>query len=133
MDHIEKMAAKLWRSEALRVNGTAGTAMRRTPEAFLNESQSTQDKWNGIAQAAFNALMDAVPDLVFDKSSGTARDVSGNWLIVRDVSYGQEGYRVYLNSSWESENCGTYEIAVRVANAHYRKLVSEIWGGKSDG
>ena len=64
-DAVIAMAAAMWRHEA-----TSGTpesvANRRTPEAFMTIDPSQQDKWLGLAVAAYNtrALDPVVAELV---------------------------------------------------------------------
>lgn len=55
-NHIEKMAAAMWREEVVTFKSIA---KYRTPKAFIDESVELKAKWRGIAQVAFNTRTEA--------------------------------------------------------------------------
>jgi hypothetical protein len=147
MDHIQKMAAAVawkWRGPC--------------------ECETKDEYWAGVhihsqqdriiaAQAAFNALMDAVPDLVWEDGKSDdyikkAITKFGTYFIHNaedDFSGPSLDLVTHKDAEWfdfvtaktigisENVRVDTVDSLEKLASAHRRKLVSEIWGRKSDG
>ena len=119
MDHIEKMAEVICRG------------------------QFEQIGYDCAAQTAFDALMDAVPDLVwgnkktYEKGKGgagfsiSAKSLFGTYLI--NFFEFQDKFLVELALGEIPNTAKNIEDAKAAANARHRELAREIWGGKSDG
>ena len=105
MDHIEKMVTAIC------------TCEERCAD---NET---------VAQAAFDALMDAVPDLVWVKSDYFQQYASGSYRVQRE--YNRAGRADWAFGVYQTciSRHKTKEAAFDAANAHHRKLAREIWGG----
>ena len=150
MDHIEKMAmAVAWLEKC--PDDEDGYA---TKEEYW-EDVHPYAKLDMIraAQAAFDALMDAVPDLEWEdgKPDGYIKKAItkfGTYFIhdaEDDFSDPSLDLVTHKDAEWfDFVTAKTIEISAnthgdtadsleKLANAHHRKLVSEIWGGKSDG
>jgi len=107
MGHIEKMAAAI-----------------ESTEDYCDERPKA------MARVIFDALMDAVPDLDMPERR------NGYWGHKHgyQIAYTHKNlYRVRLNGRVICRDINGFDRAIIWANAHHRKLVSEIWGGKSYG
>jgi len=148
MDHVKKtaMAAAFYSRD---IHDACLDAL----EYWGYTSPMEQQEWMHHAQAAFDALMDAVPDLVWELERGCeyvekAVTQFGTFFIVDDTD-DFTGYFVDLvthkDAKWFGSVTATSIEVVScvkddsikplkaIANAYHRELVSEIWGGKSDG
>jgi hypothetical protein len=61
-DLVERVAAELWRTQAVDSGAPASVAERRTPEAFADEAETTRAKWHKFARAALAALPEVKDD-----------------------------------------------------------------------
>ena len=129
-NHIEKMAAAMWQEEARRAC-TNSVAERRTTKAFAVEDDALRNKWVSAAQASFDALIDAVPDLVWEIGS-CDHLFSGVYEITTEGGalyiYGIEhGCRTEPNPYQVFAEGHTFDGAKTAANAHNREQVRKIW------
>jgi hypothetical protein len=67
IDLVERVAAELWRAEAVDSGSPASVADRRTLEAFANEADTTRAKWHKFARA--------VVDMVLDEAAGNVQRI----------------------------------------------------------
>lgn len=55
-DTVERVAAAMWKAEAVDSGSPESVAMRRTPEEFAVQADETRAKWHKFARAAIAAM-----------------------------------------------------------------------------
>jgi hypothetical protein len=73
MSAPERIAAALWREEAVDAGAPPSLAARRTPEAFADESDVIRAKWLKLAHAAIRAQADLHDTLRAERDALAAR------------------------------------------------------------
>jgi hypothetical protein len=59
-EDVNRVAVAMWRGESVRA--APNVAKQRTAEAFAEESQSTIDRWTGLARIALEAALPPPPE-----------------------------------------------------------------------
>jgi len=127
----DKIAALMWRTQAVDVGAPASVANARTPEAFSDESQETRDTWLKQADAILAALPGMVPELVWEGPSFgfySAPTIGGIFRAAWDTSPRDGDHYTMQFDRDEVEMFPTFDAAKAAANAHHRAAVCEAMG-----
>ena len=124
MTHIEKMAQSLYES---------GASENFYRFRFQHPDKSALDAERELAQAAFDALIDAVPDLMwnYENGMGLVNTNHGWYSVIESDNFFAEYDPHYIGkpvtvTSWEG--CDNAKAAMEDANAHNRAQARAIWG-----
>jgi len=133
----DKIAAELWRVEAVDAGVPESVAKGRTPEAFADQSPELRVRWFKFADAILAALPGMIPDLVWkaveeDRGDGhsdeTGEFESGPYYL--EIGFGSDSYVwsvVYLSDD-VSHGHDCPEGARAAANAHHRAAIAKAAG-----
>lgn len=55
-DQVERMAAAMWKAEAVDSGAPQSVARGRTPQAFADQAEETRARWHKLARAGFAAM-----------------------------------------------------------------------------
>jgi len=132
----DKIAAELWRTQAIDAGAPPSVANGRTLESFASESPGTRASWLKYADAILAALPGMVPELVWDelqedRGDGSADDTgdyeSGDYLI--EIGFGSDAYcwAVSFSGDFISSHDDP-DTAKAAANAHHRAAIAKAAG-----
>ena len=95
----------------------------------IKDTSGTRMPYKAKAQAAFNALIDAVPDLVWTETahgSHEAIGIRGGYSI---IDRGLNDFCLYGPGKFEIIGGADFDDLVKAANKHHRAQVRAIWEG----
>ena len=118
----DKLAAVLWRTEAVNTGTPQSVIGNRTPEAFAEESPETRSKWLKYADAIITTLPDMVPGLLWLQNGH--HHAGGYGYVIR-----KQGKRFALTMRNQfDQTFDTLEAAKAAAEAHHREAVAKMAG-----
>jgi hypothetical protein len=124
----DKIAAVMWRTQAVDVGAPESVPKARTPEAFSDEADSTRATWLKQADAIIAALPGMVVPLVWEKSHTMPWDDDYHSLptayTIRCAD--ENGWKWSYNGGHGYERGP--EAAKAAANAHHRAAVCKAMG-----
>ena len=135
----DKIAAELWRVEAVDAGVPESVAKGRTPEAFADQSPELRVRWFKFANAILAALPGMIPDLVWKRADlscwgETAKNgMGGSYRMTWEFGVGPNGEDTFFTVQFNS--IGLYsgwsfdaDIAMAAANTHHRAAIAKSAG-----